>query len=393
MNRVLVSSSFALVAAVNSVSFAGFFNDSANVNVLRQYGPGDVQLVTHTNSGTGVGFINRDAPNDGAQWNTETGGGFNASNQTITQSFALGGPNGGPINFNGSPVTIGSYSAEWDGGGRAAGTLSLEYSLDNATWFTADAAFSPAGSDFSHRTLSAGPVTASYVRYNATNTNGDTSFGLTELRVYAQTGQNIRQDRGYNILHDLRDAGKASVADSSTANQWIARNGGSAAAMSDDLVNGQETKSQSGTEFNAANNTGVRSYLLYHFDDAYRIDFGTLGGSKGQGWHDFEIYAMNGNGSLVSVQGALDGLSIPNVGSITGLGWVLQNSHGAGDVGSPGYDFSFATPGSYTDVLVVWDGGQGGGMRELQLFAIPEPASMSLLGVVMLGAVRRRSRV
>jgi len=362
---------------------------------MRQYADGQVFLVPHTSSTTGANSsIIRDAPNDGSQWNVETDNGW-ASSASATQTFTLGSPA-----YSGGPSLVSSFAAEWDGGSRAPASFLLEASVDGVTYSTLGSYTLPAdyagGADLL-KTFT--PTSAKFIRYTATGpVNGDNRFGLTELKVYMAPAQSIETDDGYNILQSLESAGQLSKGSSSNqtpnfSHVWAAPNGGGAADMVDGRVNQAETKAQndaSGTYFGSVGaDTEDRAYMIYQLTNALRMDFATLGGSKGQDLRKWELYTSNSIDSRATLQVALDALADNEITDLTGLGWTLQHTQIPPVGGQPAYDFLFNNPGSWKNVLFVWDIQQDG-LRELEIFAVPEPTSIGLLGLVGVAALRRK---
>lgn len=340
---------------------ATFFADPTKANVLRQYNvTTGVNLVpAATTVVHGSANLGREGVIDGSGWNDE-GSGYNTSNDWIQRTFTLPGLH-----------TVGSYMAQFDGNGRRPKRFVIEGNNGSGWVSLVDVDATTWGSERNTGAFTAGAY--NQLRYTAYGPlSADTTFGLSELQVYMAAGQNVAVDSGYSLFRDQAPAGLGS---SPKTGVWSSFNGGSGTTLGDADLTGNELKNQNGPN---------RAYMAYSLAAPQDMRFGTLGGNKGQGWGgNWEVYAANG-----ATMPSLQALDASTAAAIQSGGWTLQYAYTSGSY-AQAQDFAFLHPGTFQYLALVTDM-QWPSATEFELFGLPEPASLVLLGGSLLLVSRRR---
>jgi len=264
--------------------------------------------------------------------------------------------------------------AQFDGTGRRPKRFVIEGNNGSGWVSLVDVDATTWGSDRNTGTFTAGSY--NQLRYTAYGPlSGDTTFGISELQVYMASGQSVAVDSGYSLFRDQAPTGTVSTA---KAGVWSPPNGGDATTLWDANLTGNELKNQSGPN---------RAFMAYTFAAPQDMRFGTLGGNKGQGWGgaggDWEVYSASG-ASMPSLQA----LNASDKATIQAGGWTLQYAYSNASY-AQSQDFAFLHPGTFQYLAFVWNT-QWPSETEFELFGLPEPASLVLLGGSLLLVSRRR---
>ncbi|HEY8665728.1 MAG TPA: PEP-CTERM sorting domain-containing protein [Tepidisphaeraceae bacterium] len=365
MHRINSCASVAAAAlslfAFSQVGQAAAITDSSKINVLRQYGVGNTNLVTRTTQGTATNLTGNPG-NDGSAWSFQSSGGDFNSSKTAGEVFTLP-----------SPRLVGAIHYE-AGGYAVTSTVFEGFNVNTSAWEQLATTASGATQNFTI----ASPITVSAFRYLTTAPSGVAGnyFYVNELRLNEPTGQSVDTGDGFNFLRDKATVQGNSSSVSNTSTVWANSNGGDVAnGTYNDALNAQ-TNSTAG---------GNRAFKSITLDASYGMSYAHLGFYHAQTWNNFELYTADG-ASMPATQA----LSANDPATIQAAGWTLQFQQGATTVGAQA-NMPFNTPGSYKYMLLVWNV-QGDASSELEVFNVPEPASIAVAGFAGALVLLRRRR-
>ena len=127
--------------------------------------------------------------------------------------------------------------------------------------------------------------------------------------------------------------------------------------------------------FGDAVTKGKRLYLRFDLDKACSMNYAVLGTTGGDrvnfGLHPAEFYTANGNLDPSTLAGS-------SIQDLTGQGWILQKAWDKDP--SIRKEFQFARPGTYNQMLVVWDAFaayENDRWNHLEIFGSVEPTKIS----------------
>jgi len=221
------------------------------------------------------------------------------------------------------------------------------------------------------------PVKVTQLRLNLKG-GGDC---VQEVFVYADAEAPLPffggKDSGtFSFLRDLWYAGKIKLFPSTGNAVWAVPFGGKGLphAPFDSYIRNFHDGGWGPWEPYGSDQPGKRVFLRFDLDKAYPMNYGLISsperdwiiGSKGS---KAEFYTANGNLDPSTLKGN-------GIQDLTGQGWILQKAWDNDPEVCKG--FSFARPGRYNQMLLVWGGGKwgagGSSWSHLEMFGIETPA-------------------
>jgi len=369
ITQLVLTVAMALLPAVSVFAVEIYFNDSAKVNIMRQFNP-----IPHTQM-AGYSKINSsvsgESPNFSYVWTGDpwkpaqrNGGSYLTALNTATTEITLPKTNTiGSFRVQFSPSYQNIYPALWqlDGWNSADG------------WFTLHTG-SPASYNYAGTFTT--PKSVSKVRYTSTGPtstgSGQYNYTFQNLNLYLSAGQSVPlYGAGYSLIHDTsRVTGSNTSPNNAT---WGPQNVNGFSAINGNYES-YDLKAQ--TE-------GKRAYMTWNFDQPYLMDFAMLAGVYDYSISNWEVYTSN---SLNTA--ALNALASATPADIQGLGWTLQYQQ----VGSGGGEkvFDFLRPGAWQYLMLVQNGQQPAWGQLEVYYSLPEPASLAFLALGGLALLRRR---
>jgi len=382
-----------------------FFNDSAKVNIMRQFDvtwqwSEDVttrpMVSGYAISRSGTGDFHYEWTNR-APWQIGAREGGSYLTDVNTASSVITLP---------SEQTIGSFSIQFSPSYQQLYPYQwvLEGYNDTRGWFpifdTLDDERYASGINSYNINGTFADATVSKVKYTAIGTAGGAAqynYALGHLNLYLSAGQQIPlYGSGYSLIHDTSRVVSSATSPHSGAwrnpafNGYMATNGN---------YESYEIKAQGAAEAY----DGLRAYVSWNFDQAYQMDFAVLAGVYDYSITNWELYTINTD-DPAALFTALNALEEATVEAIQSLGWTLQYQYGE----PGGWDkdnnrlpttpasglehvFDFVQPGEYQYLLFVQDTQHPAwGQLEVYANAVPEPATMGLLVLGGLAMLRRR---